>query len=242
MSVLDIADQNMVKLHANVYPGRGIVLGQSPDGRHLIQVYWIMGRSANSRNRIFAMDGSAVKTAAFDETKVEDPSLIIYYPARVYQNAHIITNGDQTDTIFDSLQKGGTFESALDTRTFEPDAPNFTPRISGIIDLDSFNAYQLSILKSTANDGRYINRHFFNYQNVIPGVGHCIHTYVGDGNPLPSFKGEPYPVRLFNELSETAQSYWKILNPENKIALMVKFINIQTQKVAVEIFNKHLGD
>lgn len=242
MSLRDVAAENMTKLQENSYPGRGIVLGQTPDGRNLVQVYWIMGRSANSRNRIFEMEGQAVKTEAFDESKVEDPSLIIYYPARVYRNAHIITNGDQTDTIVNCLKHGGTFEDALDTRTFEPDAPNFTPRISGIIDLDSPVAYQLSILKSTANDSHYLNRQYFNYQNAIPGIGHCIHTYASDGNPLPSFWGEPYPVQLFNDLAETAETYWKLLNFENKIALMVKFIDRRTKTATVKILNKHLGD
>jgi IMP cyclohydrolase len=242
-SIAALCDHNMEKLRNNHYPGRGIVLGMTPDGRHLVQVYWIMGRSANSRNRIFAAENGFVKTKAFDEAKVEDPSLIIYYPARHYRNAHIITNGDQTDTVYEALQKGETFESALAIRTFEPDAPNFTPRISGIIDLDQPQyAYQLAIVKSIGNQPDYSTHQFFNYAQAIAGVGHCLHTYAGDGKPLPAFNGEPYPVGLLNTVAETASCYWRLLNPENKIALLVKYINITTKSAEILIFNKHLGD
>jgi IMP cyclohydrolase len=239
-----LCDHNMENLKNNHYPGRGIVLGMTPDGQHLVQVYWIMGRSVNSRNRIFTVENGFVKTKAFDEAKVEDPSLIIYYPARHYRNAHIITNGDQTDTVFEALQNGGSFESALTTRTFEPDAPNFTPRISGIIDLDRPQyAYQLAIVKTTiGNQPDYSTHQFFNYDHALAGVGHCLHTYAGDDNPLPAFSGEPYPIRLFNTVAETAACYWSLLNPENKIALLVKYINITAKTVELTILNKHLGD
>lgn len=235
--------QNMDKLQQNEYPGRGIVLGMTPDGQNLVQIYWIMGRSANSRNRIFEIEDGFVKTKAFDEAKLEDPSLIIYYPARHYQNQHIITNGDQTDTIYEALQEGGSFESALATRMFEPDAPNYTPRISGLTNPSGGQfVYQLSIIKSVAHNPQHCTHQFFNYQKALAGVGHCIHTYEGDGNPLPSFSGEPYPVRLQNGIVENASLYWNLLNHENKISLLVKMINIQSKQVQLRILNKHLGD
>lgn len=243
MSLATVARQNLMNLANNPYPGRGIVLGQSLNGRYWIQVYWIMGRSANSRNRIFEIENNAVKTKAFDEAKVEDPALILYYPARTYQNCHIITNGDQTDTIANHLQQGGTFESALNTRTFEPDAPNFTPRISGMIDLgDPAVAYRLAIVKATAGDPSYGQRQYFLYQTAISGIGHCLHTYAHDGQPLPSFEGEPYPVPLWDTLDEVAAGYWKLLNEENKISLLVKFIDKDTKEVQVKLLNKNSGD
>jgi IMP cyclohydrolase len=238
-----LMNQNMENLKRNSYPGRGIVLGLTPDGQNLAQVYWIMGRSANSRNRIFEAEGGFVKTRAFDAAKVEDPSLIIYYPARHYRNCHIITNGDQTDTIYEALQSGGFFESALATRTFEPDAPNFTPRISGIMNLDQSQfAYQLAIIKSVNRQPDNSTHQFFNYRQALPGVGHSLHTYSGDGNPLPSFNGEPYPVKLSNSIAEVATTYWQLLNSENKISLLVKFINVNTYQTELKILNKHFGD
>lgn len=242
MSIIETANANMKKLTENTYPGRGIVQGMTPNGQHLVQVYWIMGRSENSRNRIFEIDGEFVKTKAFDESKMQDPSLIIYYPARNCKNCHIITNGDQTDTVYNSLKQGGSFEAALQTRTFEPDGPNFTPRISGIIDLDDANAYELSILKSIDGDGDYSQRNFFKYETAMAGIGHCIHTYVGDGNPLPSFAGEPYPMPLFDTIDETGEAYWSKLNSENKISLLVKFIDVKSGKAELKLYNKHLGD
>jgi IMP cyclohydrolase len=235
-----IIAQNMENLKNNPYPGRGIVLGMTPDGQSLAQVYWIMGRSANSRNRIFVVEDGFVKTQAFDEAKVEDPSLIIYYPARHYHNCHIITNGDQTDTIYKALQRGGSFEEALATRSYEPDAPNYTPRISGLTDLDHPRlAFQLAIIKK----GRHAEScvfDFCNFQNPHPGIGYCLHTYQGDGNPLPPFEGQPYPVALPNSLDEIALYYWKLLNNDNKIALLVKLINRQTGQATLRILNKHL--
>jgi IMP cyclohydrolase len=242
-NIAALIDQNMDNLKQNSYPGRGIVLGMTPDGQNLVQVYWIMGRSSNSRNRIFEVEDGFVKTKAFDEAKLKDPSLIIYYPARHYQNCHIITNGDQTDTIYEALQNGGSFEAALATRTFEPDAPNFTPRISGIMDLEQRRwAYQLAILKTVGNRPDYGVQQFFNYQKALAGVGHCLHTYSGDGSPLPSFHGEPYPVKLPATLEDTVAYYWDRLDSENKIALLVKFINCRTGKATLEIRNKHHGD
>ncbi|HEY8464171.1 MAG TPA: IMP cyclohydrolase [Bacillota bacterium] len=244
MSTIDtLVEQNMAQLKDNVYPGRGIILGMTPDGQNLVQVYWIMGRSTNSRNRIFVTENGFVKTQAFDQNKVEDPSLIIYYPARDYHNCHIISNGDQTDTIFTALQNGGSFESALQTRTFEPDAPNFTPRISGIIDLNSSRfAYQLAIIKPVAGNSEFCTHQFFNYQKALPGMGHCLHTYTGDGTPLPSFTGEPYLVQLPEGIEAIAAFYWQLLNKENKISLLVKLINLQTKQVQLRILNKQLGD
>ncbi len=243
MSLIEQAKMNLNRLANNTYPGRGIVLGMSPDGQHLLQVYWIMGRSTNSRNRIFVAEGADVKTQAFDEAKLEDPSLIIYYPARMYKNFHIITNGDQTDTIVAHLEEGNSFESALQTRCFEPDKPNFTPRISGIMDLNNQNQqYQLAILKSTAGDPQVCQRQFFNYQRALPGIGHCLHTYEGDGDPLPSFNGEPYVVPLFNTIEATGAEYWNRLNPENKISLLVKFIDLKQGTTTMKLYNKHLGD
>ncbi|HOJ78992.1 MAG TPA: IMP cyclohydrolase [Bacillota bacterium] len=238
-----IAESNMNKLKENVYPGRGIVIGQTPDGNNMVQVYWIMGRSDNSRNRIFVEADGFVKTQAFDESKVVDPSLIIYYPLKFVGDCHIISNGDQTDTIYNSIKSGGTFEAALNTREFEPDAPNFTPRISGVIDFsDPVAIYKLAINKTAFNQPEFGQRQYFNYQKALAGFGHCIHTYQGDGNPLPSFTGEPYLVRLLNNIDETANLYWSLLNNENKISLLVKFIDIKTKATKLKILNKHLGD
>ena len=215
------------------YPGRGIVIGMTPDGKHMVQVYWIMGRSENSRNRIFAMDNGFVKTEAFDISKLSDPSLVIYYAAKNYDNVHIVTNGDQTDTIYEMK----SFEGALNTRTFEPDSPNFTPRISGIY---NDGKYKLSILKSIGNNSDYCVRQYFNYDKPIAGIGHCIHTYDCDGNPLPSFSGEPYQVPLYDCIEETADYYWSRLNEENKISLFVKFIDIENNKYNIKIINKNI--
>jgi len=231
---------NLEKLKNNSYPGRGIIIGMSPDSRHMIQVYWIMGRSENSRNRIFEEENGFVRTKAFDDSKLVDPSLIIYYPAKHYMDRHIITNGDQTDTIFNALVEGDSFEDALNTRCFEPDAPNFTPRISGAVSLkDSQYAYQLSILKSFYNSGDSSIRYFFNYEKGIPGVGHCIHTYTGDGNPLPSFAGEPYELELLDDIEKTTELYWNTLDKTNKISLLTKFINIKDGTFSIRIINKN---
>jgi hypothetical protein len=232
---------NMKALAENVYPGRGIVIGLTPDARCYAQVYWIMGRSENSRNRIFVEEGDTVRTAPFDESKVEDPSLIIYNCARSMGRRHIVSNGDQTDTIFEALRGGGTFEEALATRTFEPDAPNYTPRVSGLVDLDDACAYRLSVIKSVAHSPDHCTRHFFAYETAVPGVGHCIHTYAGDGAPLPPFRGEPYPVELANGLHALADLYWEALNEENRISLLARLIDTETGAARTRIVNKHAG-
>ncbi len=239
MDIERLAQANMQALRENAYPGRGIVIGLTPDSRRYVQVYWIMGRTENSRNRIFVRDGDAVRTAPHDESKVKNPSLIIYNCVRTFGAAHVVSNGDQTDTIFDALRGGGTFGQALATRTFEPDAPNFTPRIAGLVDLhDPVNAYKLAILKAVENDGRYAVRHFFDYETAIPGVGHCVTTYSGDGSPLPCFEGEPYPVELRGDAGDVAEFYWDALNQDNKVSLLAKSIDAGTGAVDIKIINK----
>ncbi|OPJ63931.1 IMP cyclohydrolase [Clostridium oryzae] len=241
MSLQQTALNNEKLLKENSYPGRGIVVGMTPDGKNYVQIYWIMGRSVNSRNRIFETEGSFVKTKAFDEAKMEDPSLIIYYPARDYNNYHIVTNGDQTDTIYNYIRESKTFEDALNTREFEPDSPNFTPRISGYVDYSDEKAtYGLSILKSIDNNSEYCQRNYFYYSNFIKGYGHCIHTYAGDGNPIPSFQGEPYMVELENDIDKNAEKFWKLLNEDNKVSLLVKFINAANKKAEIKIINKNI--
>jgi Archaeal IMP cyclohydrolase len=240
MDINQLAKINMDRLAKNQYPGRGIVTGLSPDGQNYIQIYWIMGRSQNSRNRVFINDNGFIRTKAYDESKVGDPSLIIYYPVKFFNNVHIVSNGDQTDTIYQAVQSGGTFEEALNTREFEPDAPNYTPRISGIIDFNNpAHIYRLSILKSAAQNPQYSIRNYFNYTQGIPGIGHCIHTYCGDGNPLPSFEGEPYPVVLWNQIEQTAQYYWDILNQENRVSLLAKYIHTGTHEAQLRIINRN---
>jgi IMP cyclohydrolase len=235
-----LAERTISELKQNTYPGRGIIIGLTPDGTKYVQVYWIMGRSENSRNRVFiAEENGFLRTEARDPAKLSDPSLIIYYPARHTNGAHIVTNGDQTDTIYEALQSGGTFEGALATRTYEPDGPNFTPRISGIVDLnDKQNAYKLSILKSNENDESQTKRQYFHYENAIPGYGHFISTYQGDGNPLPSFAGEPKLAPLFDDAEATAKYYWELLNKENKISLLVKTIRRDNGEAALTVLNK----
>lgn len=234
------AERTIEELKQNTYPGRGIIVGLTPDATRFMQVYWIMGRSENSRNRIFiAEDNGFVRTEARDPAKLSDPSLIIYYPVRHTDGAHIVTNGDQTDTIYETLQAGGTFEQALATRTYEPDGPNFTPRISAIVDLnDKQNAYKLSILKSTDNDESQTKRHYFHYEHALAGFGHFISTYVGDGQPLPSFAGEPKLAPLFDDEKETAHFYYNLLNDDNKISLLVKTIRRDNGETTLTVINK----
>lgn len=234
--------ENMKQLQGNDYPGRGIVIGMSPYGKNYIQIYWIMGRSENSRNRIFDMDGNCVRTKAFDESKMTDPSLIIYHPIKVIKDYHIVGNGDQTDTIYDYIVNGSTFESALNTREFEPDAPNYTPRISGIIDLTKENPnYSLSILKAMNGDENICQRNYYHYSSFYKGFGHCIHTYKEDGNPIPSFEDEPFVVNLFDDMDENADYFWKLLNDYNKISLLVKYIDVISKEVKISIRNKNSG-
>ena len=228
------------ELKNNAYPGRGIMIGKSQDGKHAVAVYFIMGRSENSRNRVFVNDGLGIRTQAFDESKLTDPSLIIYAPVRVLGNKTIATNGDQTDTIYEGLNNQLTFEQALRSPEFEPDAPNYTPRISGVIkqEGENFN-YALSILKSANGDPASCQRFTFTYKNPINGQGHFIHTYQGDGNPLPSFEGEPKLVAVPNDITEFTRQLWDSLNPDNKVSLFVRYIDLHTGDTISKIVNKN---
>lgn len=228
------------ELAGNAYPGRGIVIGKSADGKYAVTAYFIMGRSSNSRNRVFVEDGEGIRTQAFDPSKLEDPSLIIYAPVRVLGNKTIVTNGDQTDTIYELMDKQQTFEQALRTREFEPDAPNYTPRISGIIHLEGgrYN-YAMSILKSNNGNPSSCNRYTFAYENPKAGEGRFIHTYMGDGNPLPSFEGEPTPVGIEGSIDAFTTMIWENLNEENKVSLFVRYIEIATGKYETRIVNKN---
>lgn len=225
-------------LKANSYPGRGIVLGKSQDGKCAVTAYFIMGRSENSRNRVFEVQGEGIRTKAFDESKMVDPSLIIYSPVRVLGDVTIVTNGDQTDTIYEYLNQGKTFEEALETRTFEPDEPNYTPRISGLLEPKK-NRYSLSILKSASGNPSSAQRFFFNYDSTLAGRGHFIHTYKGDGNPLPSFEGEPVEVFIEGDIDFFTQMLWDSLNSDNKVSLFVRFIDLESLKTETRIVNKH---
>ena len=228
------------ELDSNSYPGRGIVIGRSADGKYAVTAYFIMGRSTNSRNRVFVEDGDGIRTKAFDESKLEDPSLIIYAPVRVYKSTTIVTNGDQTDTIFDGLAAGQTFERSLRSREFEPDAPNYTPRISGIMDIDKGKyTYALSILKSDNGNPEECLRYTFSYDNPLAGEGHFIHTYMKDGNPLPSFEGEPKFVAIEGDIETFTKKVWENLNLDNKVSLFVRFIDIATGEFKTRIVNKN---
>ena len=229
------------ELAGNSYPGRGIVIGKSKDGKHAVTAYFIMGRSENSRNRVFVEDGEGIRTQAFDPSKLVDPSLIIYAPVRVLGNKTIVTNGDQTDTIYELMDKQQTFEQALRTREFEPDAPNYTPRISGIMHIEkgTYN-YAMSILKSNNGNPDACNRYTFAYENPIAGEAHFIHTYMSDGNPLPSFEGEPKWVELDGDIDTFTNMVWENLNEENKVSLFVRYIDIETGKYETRIVNKNV--
>lgn len=228
------------ELTSNSYPGRGIVIGRSADGKYAVTAYFIMGRSENSRNRIFAEDGTGIRTQAFDPSKLTDPSLIIYAPVRVFKNTTIVTNGDQTDTIYDGMEKQLTFEQSLRSREFEPDGPNYTPRISGIMQVENGNySYSMSILKSNHGDPASCSRFTFSYENPKAGEGHFIHTYLKDGNPLPSFEGEPKLVEINEEIDSFTNSLWNSLNEENKVSLFVRYIDIATGLWETRIINKH---
>ena len=223
-------------LQQNTYPGRGIVLGKTPDGRKAAAAYFIMGRSENSRNRIFVTDGQGIRTQAYDPSKLTDPSLIIYSPVRVLGKSTIVTNGDQTDTIYDFMAKGMSFEDALRTRTFEPDGPNFTPRISGTV---CGAGYQLSILKSADGNPDAVHRFFFDYTDALPGQGHVIHTYRENGNPIPSFEGEPVRVNMEDGFEAFGEKLWNALNEDNKVSLFVRSIDLATGKTETKIYNKN---
>lgn len=237
MKKYDIAEL----LSTNPYPGRGIVIGKSPDGKKAVTAYFIMGRSVNSRNRVFTATDDGIKTEAFDPAKLSDPHLIIYSPVRVLGNKTIVTNGDQTDTIYELMDKQQTFEQALRTREFEDDAPNFTPRISGIMHVEnnSFN-YAMSILKSADGDDSSCQRYTFTYTNPLSGDGRFIHTYMGDGSPLPSFEGEPEKVQILDDIDEYTNLLWTSLNEENKVSLFVRYIDINTGKYEDRILNKNV--
>ena len=237
MAMISLAQE----LQSNSYPGRGIILGRSADGKHAVAAYFIMGRSENSRNRIFVPDGANLKTQAYDESKCTDPSLIIYSPVRVLGNKTIVTNGDQTDTIRDYILAGSTFEAALDTRTFEPDGPNWTPRISAILSFKDASSgtfsYKMNILKSLDAEGSACVRETFSY-TPKPGLGHFLHTYVTDGNPIPTFHGEPERVVIPNDFEEFKNEIWDNLNEANKISLYVRMIDLTTGMGNASIVNK----
>ncbi|MCI7099107.1 MAG: IMP cyclohydrolase [Lachnospiraceae bacterium] len=228
------------ELKENSYPGRGIIIGRSADGTKAVTAYFIMGRSENSRNRVFVEDGAGIRTQAFDPSKLVDPSLIIYAPVRVLGNKTIVTNGDQTDTIFELMDKQMTFEQALRTREFEPDAPNYTPRISGIMHIeDGKYSYAMSILKSNNGDPSSCNRYTFAYNDCPAGEGRFIHTYKCDGNPLPSFEGEPKIVSIPDDMEAFTETIWNSLNEDNKVSLFVRYIDIATGEFTSKIVNKN---
>lgn len=221
------------------YPGRGIIIGKTADGTKAVMVYFIMGRSTNSRNRIFEKTPDGIKTKAFDEKLLKDPSLIIYSPVRKFKNSTIVTNGDQTDTIYEYLEKNNSFEAALRTRCFEPDAPNFTPRVSAIVQIEKSFNYSLSILKSADDKGSSCSRYFFEYEKPINGVGHFIHTYDDNGTPIPPFTGEPEEIEIPNDINEITNSVWQGLNDDNKVSLFVRTINLTDGTEETKIINKN---
>ena len=236
MKMLSIAEE----LKNNSYPGRGIIIGRSADGTKAVTAYFIMGGSENSRNRVFVEDGQRIRTQAFDPAKLSDPSLIIYAPVRVLGNKTIVTNGDQTDTIYEGMDRQMTFEQSLRSREFEPDAPNYTPRISGIMHIENgtYN-YAMSILKSNNGNPDSCHRYTFAYENPAAGEGHFIHTYMHDGNPLPSFEGEPKLIAVPDDMEAFAELLWENLNPDNKVSLFVRYIDIATGEATSQIINKN---
>ena len=238
MSIYDIQTVEAL-LQGNSYPGRGILIGKSPDGKKAVAAYFIMGRSANSRNRIFAEKDGAVFTEPYDASKVQDPSLIIYAAVRCQGNHLIVTNGDQTDTIDAGLRQGLSFSEALESRCFEPDGPNFTPRISGMATFAEGDfSYEMSILKSADAEGSACNRYTFRYA-ALPGLGHLIHTYVGDGNPIPTFQGEPKRAAVCDDIDEMTERLWAALNEDNRISLYVRYTELATGKTESRLINKY---
>lgn len=228
------------EISSTTYPGRGIIIGKSADGTKAVIGYFIMGRSENSRNRVFVAEGKDLKTQAFDPSKISDPSLIIYAPVRTLEKTTVVTNGDQTDTVREFILEGKTFEDALRTRTFEPDPPNFTPRISGVLELsDGDFSYKMSILKS--NEGREASalRFFYEYPQPVAGEGHFIHTYQCDGNPIPSFEGEPTLINIEGDIDTFTDNVWNALNADNKVSLYTRFIDLATGKFEDRIINKN---
>ena len=234
MKIFDLAKL----LSENSYPGRGIVVGRSADDKHAVIAYFIMGRSENSRNRVFTETPDGIRTEAFDPSKMVDPSLIIYHPVRVYEGATIVTNGDQTDTVRDGLAAGKSYIEALRTRQFEPDGPNYTPRISAVVEPDG--AYEISILKSFDGDPACNKRFFFEYDAPRAGIGHFIHTYMTDGSPLPSFEGEPETVRIQGDLAQFTEMIWTNLNEDNKVSLYTSFSDLATGEAETMICNKNV--
>ena len=228
------------ELKSNAYPGRGIVIGKTGDGKKAVTAYFIMGRSENSRNRVFVEEGAGIRTQAFDPAKLTDPSLIIYAPVRVLGNKTIVTNGDQTDTIYEGMDRQLTFEQSLRSREFEPDGPNYTPRISGILHIENgrYN-YAMSILKSNNGDPNSCCRFTYAYENPANGEGRFIHTYMHDGNPLPSFEGEPKRVEIAGDIDSFTALLWESLNEENKVSLFVRYIDIETGAYETRIVNKN---
>lgn len=236
MNKLDISKE----LSLNAYPGRGIIIGKCECGKYAVTAYFIMGRSENSRNRVFVEEGKGIRTEAFDPSKLTDPHLIIYAPVRVLNNKIIVTNGDQTDTIYELMNKQYTFEQSLRTREFEDDAPNYTPRISGILKFDDGNFnYAMSILKSNNGNPDSCLRHTFTYNNPVAGEGHFIHTYMGDGNPLPSFEGEPKLIGIKGNIDEFTDTLWNSLNEDNKVSLFVRYVNLEDGSEETRIINKN---
>ena len=239
MNIYEIADAKSL-LKGNTYPGRGIVIGKTPDGKKACTAYFIMGRSNNSRNRVFTEKNGEVFTEPFDASKVEDPSLIIYAAIRQFENKLIVTNGNQTDTIYDGLAAGKSFSQALTAREFEPDGPNWTPRISGMMTFaDGDFTYEMSILKSADAQGSACNRFTYSYA-ALPGLGHFIHTYVCDGNPIPTFQGEPERMAMDNSIDAFAGALWESLDADNKISLYVRYVDLATGETENRLFNKNM--
>ena len=238
MNIYDIRTPEQL-LGGNPYPGRGIILGKTPDGTKAVAAYFIMGRSENSRNRIFAERDGDVYTEPFDASRMEDPSLIIYAAIRRLGSRLIVTNGNQTDTVYEGLQAGKTFAEALESRCFEPDPPNFTPRISGMITFEEGDFhYQMSILKSADENGTACNRFTYDYA-PLPGVGHFLHTYVTDGNPIPTFQGEPERMAMDDSIDDFTDDLWSSLNAANRISLYVRYVDLATGKTENRLINKH---
>jgi hypothetical protein len=225
------------RIEGNPYVGRGIIIGKSEDGKKAVFAYFIMGRSENSRNRVFVENGEEITIYPYDPSKVEDPSLIIYSPIRKFENKLVVTNGDQTDTVIEFLEQGKTFEEALDTRCFEPDAPNYTPRISGMLTFEDGDfTYKMNILKSADPEGTECNRYNFAYK-PLNGLGHFIHTYMCDGNPIPTFTGEPERVAIPNDIDEFTDTLWNNLNSSNKISLYVRYISLENGSTMNKMIN-----
>ena len=235
MNVYELGDIAQ-KLSSNVYPGRGIVLGVTPDGKNAVAAYFIMGRSVNSRNRVFKEEPDGIRTEAFDPSKMADPHLIIYHPVRQAGCGLIVTNGDQTDTVWEYLAKGESWEAALRTRVFEDDGPNWTPRISGLLAGDG--SYKMSILKSADAEGTACSRFFYEYP-ALAGVGHFLHTYVCDGNPIPTFQGEPERIAMENDMDAFVKTLWENLNEDNKISLFVRYTNLESGEIRQTVLNKN---